>query len=51
MFGLPTIYVFLSTALVIAGVSYIVAGLTGAVFRPAAMVDGGIRRSWESDAA
>ena len=51
MFGLPTIYVFLSTALIIAGVSYIVAGLTGAVFRPSALVDRGLRKSWESDAA
>ena len=51
MFGLPTIYVFLSTALIIAGVSYIVAGLTGAVFRPSGLVDRGLRKSWESDAA
>lgn len=51
MFGLPTMYIFLSTALVIAGVSYIVAGLTGAVFRPSGFVDRGLRKSWESDAA
>jgi uncharacterized membrane protein HdeD (DUF308 family) len=49
--GLPTLYVFASAALVIIGVSYVIAGVSGAVFRPRDMVRSGMGRSWESDAA
>ncbi len=52
MLGVPILFALVASALIINGASYIVAGITGAVFRP---IYGGAGRdtksSWESEAA
>lgn len=51
-FGLSILFTFISAALIINGASYIVAGITGAIFQPLYPGLGrGKTRSWESDAA
>jgi len=49
-FGVSVLFAFVAAALIINGASYIVAGVTGAIFRPI-LIGRGARRSWESDAA
>lgn len=51
-FGLYTLYVFVAASLVVNGAVFVIAGITGAIFRPVGIGLGAAgRRFWESDAA
>jgi hypothetical protein len=49
--GVPIVFALLATALIINGASFVVAGITGAIFRQVYARPGGTRRSWEAGAA
>jgi uncharacterized membrane protein HdeD (DUF308 family) len=53
VFGAELLYVFLATALIINGIGFIIAGVTGSKFTPITPGSfvGGKKRQWESDAA
>jgi uncharacterized membrane protein HdeD (DUF308 family) len=53
VFGAELLYVILATALIINGIGFIIAGVTGSKFTPITPGSfvGGKKRQWESDAA